>query len=106
MSNEAFREILNQWARECDEQEDLSEITVKLKMSDALRLKALAETFDIRVEDITVDLLHQAIDEIETAMPYQAGNEVIRVEDGLEIYNDAGPTPRYVAALQRLSKNG
>ena len=35
-------------------------------------------------------------------MPYIQGSKVIRIEDGEEIYEDAGPMPRYLAAQKAL----
>ena len=37
-------------------------------------------------------------------MPYVKGSEVIRVEEGEEIFADAGKTPAYVEAEQAISK--
>ena len=54
---------------------------------------------------ITEGLLHSAVMEAEKSMPYVQGSEVIRVEDGEEVYADAGKTPAFVAAEQTLSKS-
>jgi hypothetical protein len=37
-------------------------------------------------------------------MPYVKGSEVIRVEEGEEIYADAGKTPAFVKAEQAISR--
>ena len=37
-------------------------------------------------------------------MPYVKGSEVIRIEEGEEIYADAGKTPAFIEAEQAISK--
>ena len=72
-------------------------------MEDAARLAALHEMYPKRsVEDLLTDLLSAALEEFEASLPYQAGEEIIAVDElGDPLYGDAGPTPRYLA-LSRL----
>ena len=61
--------------------------------------------YSLPVEEITASLLHQALVELEEKMPYVAGERVIRVEEGANIYEDIGPMARYLAAHKAL-RNG
>ena len=47
--------------------------------------------------------MHQALNTLEEQMPYIAGDKVIRVEEGEEVYEDVGPMPRYLAAKRSLA---
>jgi len=51
---------------------------------------------------VVATLIHEALNELEAKMPYVQGNKVIRIEDGEEIYEDAGPMPRYMAEQRKL----
>jgi hypothetical protein len=48
-------------------------------------------------EEILTDLLHTALEELIEAMPYVAGEKVIREDDhGDPVYEDQGPMPRFL----------
>jgi hypothetical protein len=70
--------------------------------SDDVRIKALAEVYSLPEEEVMAGLLHQAINEIEEKMPYIPGDKVIRVEEGVEIFEDVGPMARYLQIKNRL----
>ncbi|MBR9911909.1 MAG: hypothetical protein GYB33_16330 [Gammaproteobacteria bacterium] len=101
MSNSRFREILKAWTKNAADTEELETLEVAVKKSDIQKLQALAEVFNQTPEAITSELLHSAVHEIVEAMPYVAGDKVIRVEDGLNIYEDVGPTPKYLQILKQ-----
>ena len=101
MSSNRFRNVLNTWANDAGNKEEMSDITISIKTSDLHKLQALAEIYMQSLESVTSELLQESIKEIEEAMPYVAGARVIRIEDGQEIYEDVGPTPEYMAALKR-----
>lgn len=68
-----------------------------LPLRDMARVQALRVMYPNRTEEeIIADLLHAALDELETAMPYVPGQQVIAEDDqGDPIYEDLGPTPRF-----------
>lgn len=81
------------------------EVTLKVDQEDLIRLKALAEVFNLSVDEVTTCLLHNILMEVETKLPYRAGNKIIRVEDDDPVYEDIGPTPRYLEAKRRFEKD-
>ena len=53
-------------------------------------------------EELVSDLLSAALDELEAAMPYEAGDRVIREDEyGDPVYEDIGPTPRFLELVRR-----
>jgi hypothetical protein len=59
--------------------------------------------------EIITDLLSVALDMVEIAFPYEQGARVITEDElGDPIYEDVGPTPRFLAIskkhVERLSK--
>jgi hypothetical protein len=56
-------------------------------------------------EQIITDLLGVALQEVAAAMPYVPGTKVIATDDqGDPIYEDAGPTPRFMELTRRNQK--
>lgn len=98
-----FKNMLNDWESESQEASDRVEYTLTLDKHDLVKIKAFAEAYGLDEATITEGLIHSAIKEAEQAMPYVKGSQVIRVEEGEEIYADAGKTPAYVEAEQKLS---
>lgn len=62
------------------------------------------EVYGLEEKSVIADLLAAAIKEAEAAIPYVQSNEVIRVEDGEPVYGDAGRTPAFVEAEQKIAK--
>ena len=77
--------------------------TLKLPVDDVARIEALAMMFPHRgTEGIITDLLSAAVTELEERLPYIEGTKVIaHDEEGNPIYEDVGPTPRYLELLQK-----
>ena len=69
---------------------------------DLIRIEALAEVYNLPRESLVATLLHTVLTEVEEKMPYREGTRVIRMEEGDPIYEDIGPTPRYLAIKNRL----
>ena len=105
MSNQNFIEILKRWRQHLVDSETSETITITVKKSDLNRLEALAKTFNKPLAAITTELLHESINTLEASMPYVPGDKVIRVEEGQEIYEDIGPTPGYLAALNEVENS-
>lgn len=80
---------------------------VRLPIKDAARLHALAELYPRRnLEELISDLLSASLDELESVMPYIRGNRVVATDEmGDPMYEDVGPTPRYLDLTDKyLSK--
>lgn len=77
--------------------------SVRLPVEDAARIAALAEMFPRRTsEELITDLLTAALGEIEASLPYIRGNTVVATdEQGDPVYEDIGPTPRYLELWQK-----
>ena len=99
-----FEQMLSNWEAKAHEINDRAEYTLSLRQSDLVKIKALAEAYELPEAVITEGLLEAAMKEAEQAIPYVKGSEVIRIEEGEEVYADAGKTPAYVRAENRLSK--
>ncbi len=102
---DTFKHMLNHWESRCEASSERVEYTLTLRKHDLIKIKAFAAAYGLDESTITEGLLHSALMEAEQAMPYVKGSEVIRVEDGDEIYADVGKTPAFVAAEQQFAKN-
>lgn len=106
----SFKKLLDTWRTAARVAKTDEEYAVKLPRGDAARLHALAELYEgPDLEQVITDLLSEALDEIEAAMPYVPGERVIREDEfGDPVYEDAGPTPRFLELtrehLERLTK--
>ncbi len=76
-----------------------------IERDDIAKLEALAETYQLPKEEIIASLLSHALEEVERRMPYVAGPKVIRMEEGDPVYEDIGPTPRYLMIKSRIEKS-
>jgi len=101
---DTFEKMLNNWESKSQESSERVEYTLTMHKHDLVKIKAFAQAYGLDEATITQGLIHSAIKEAEQAMPYVKGTDVIRVEEGEEIYADAGKTPVYVEAEQKLSK--
>jgi hypothetical protein len=90
-------DLLNRWQRHEASFTGSLPQSLHLPLRDMARIQALRVMFpNCSEEEILADLLHAALDELETAMPYVPGGQVIAEDDqGDPIYEDLGPTPRF-----------
>ena len=97
-----FKALLDDWSNAVEPEKTEDAYAVKLRVEDAARIRALADLFPgIDHERIISDLLARALDEIEAAIPYEAGDEIIREDEfGDPVYADAGMTPRFLELVQ------
>lgn len=102
----SFKKLLESWRESAAKPRTASEYAVRLPVDDAARLEALAEMFPGRTpEQLITDLLGAALEEVATAMPYVAGRRVISTdEQGDPVYEDIGPTPRFMELARRNRK--
>jgi uncharacterized ParB-like nuclease family protein len=101
-----FKELLEGWRETAAEPRTASEYAVRLPVDDAARLQALVEMFPGRTpEQLITDLLGVALEEVATAMPYVPGRKVISTdEQGDPVYEDIGPTPRFIELARKNRK--
>lgn len=76
-----------------------SEYRIRLPLSDAAKIAALVDMYPSRNEtQIISELLTAALNELERALPYVQGDkEIARDDQDDPIYEDVGPTPRFIA---------
>ncbi|TVP89954.1 MAG: pilin assembly protein [Pseudomonadaceae bacterium] len=93
-----IRDLTREWERSAKGRLTRTDYQVRLPLEDAARLAALQEMYPKRrVEDLITDLLGAALEELEASLPYRQGSEVIAEDElGDPMYDDAGPTPRYL----------
>ncbi|WP_166251516.1 pilin assembly protein [Marinobacter salicampi] len=67
------------------------------------RLEKLSTLYPMKSsQDLVRDLISAALDELETSFPYEQGSKVVAFdEDGFEIYEDKGLTPKFVSLSQK-----
>ena len=77
--------------------------SIKLPQEDAARLRALADLYPRRnITDIVTDLLSAALNDVETSLPYIRGSNVVAVDElGDPLYEDVGPTPKFLSLTQK-----
>src|ERR1700760_1334350 len=102
----SFKKLLESWRETSAAPRTVTEYAVRLPVDDAAQLQALVEMFPGRTaEQIITDLLGVALQEVATAMPYVAGQKVISTdEQGAPMYEDVGPTPRFMELARRNRK--
>ena len=103
MHKMSIKELLESWREHAATPRTAGTWAVHLPLDDAARLAALAEMFPGRsTEQLVTELLGKALKELVAAMPYVAGERVISTdEQGDPVYEDVGPTPRFMALARR-----
>ena len=101
----SFKELLDSWRQSAAAPRTVATYAVRLPLDDAAQLAALAEMFPGRsMEQLITELLGAALKELVATMPYVAGGRVISTDEhGDPVYEDAGPTPRFME-LTRLHR--
>ena len=102
----AFSQLLQDWEKRSAENADLLPTSISVHESDQIKLQALSEMYQLPANEIAAHLLRVALETLEAEMPYIPGSKVIRVEEGSEVYEDAGPMPRYLETQRRLRDAG
>ena len=103
----SFKELLESWRETAAAARTARTFAVHLPLEEAAQLAALAEMFPGRSsEQLITELLATALQELAAAMPYVPGARVISTdEQGDPIYEDVGPTPRFMQ-LAREHRRG
>ncbi|RMF16736.1 MAG: type 1 pili tip component [Gammaproteobacteria bacterium] len=98
--------LAKEWEASAASRLSAREYTLRLPIEDAARVEALAEMYPRRsVENILSELLTAALDELESSFPYVQGEKVVAVDElGDPLYEDVGPTPRFLALSKKYSQ--
>ena len=102
----SFKDLLDHWQRNARPALTATEYPVRLPVDDAARIQALAEMYPgASREQIITDLINAALTEVAASMPYVKGSKVISTdEQGDPIYEDAGPTSRFIELTRKHRK--
>lgn len=97
------RQLLQHWEKTAKGELTRTSYSISLPVEDAAKLQALSEMYPKRpVEQLITDLLSAALREIEEEMPYIKGNKVVAEDEkGDPIYEDTGPTPRFLELTRK-----
>jgi len=93
-----IRDLFEEWEKSASEVRTHHKYTIKLPLSVAARVRALAEMYPGRSEtEIIVDLLATALDELLETIPYVQGDLVTGEDEfGDPFYEDIGAMPRFI----------
>lgn len=98
----SFGNLIERWRSTPATTQCEQRYAIRLHIDDAARVEALSALFPgVDAETVIADLLHQALDAVESAMPYEAGDRIIQKDEfGDPVYEDVGLTPDYVRLLR------
>ncbi|MDH1264290.1 MULTISPECIES: pilin assembly protein [unclassified Pseudomonas] len=98
-----IRELVRHWEQNAKGRLSMSPYHIHLDLEAAARLAALSEMYPKRrPEDIIGELIGAALEELETSLPYVKGSQVVATdEEGHPLYEDIGPTPRFLALSRK-----
>jgi hypothetical protein len=98
-----IRELAKQWEQTAKGRLTNSGYAVHLDIEAAARLAAIAQMYPKRSpEELLGELIGAALEELEASFPYIKGQHVIATdEQGDPLYEDVGPTPRFLALSRR-----
>lgn len=101
-----MRKLLERWQSLSRSPEPRVTLSLSLPLHDAARIYALAEMYPgLDIDEILGDVIHTALDELQEAFPYINGSrKVAEDEFGNPIYEDIGPTPKFLALTQKHLK--
>ena len=90
--------LVQDWEKNAKARLTQKEYKLRLQLEDAARIAALTEMYPLRSqEDIIGELISAALDELETSLPYVAGPRIVAQDEmGDPLYEDIGPTPRFI----------
>ena len=96
------KELVNEWASTARIEHPVMNVSLDLPLELSAHLMALEDMYPGRtIEQLMLDLLSAAVDELEETLPYQQGNKVIAEDEfGDPMYQDVGLTPRFLELTQ------
>ena len=98
-----IKKLLELWEKSCRGRLVVRKYPVRLPIREAARVAALAEMYPMKSQaEIIAELLAVALDGVEAAFPYVQGSRVIAEDErGDPIYEDVGPTPRFLELTRK-----
>jgi len=102
-----IRELIRHWEQNAKGRLTRSPYQIHLDLESAARLAALAEMYPKRSpEDLLGELIGAALEELEASLPYVKGSLVVATDElGDPLYEDIGPTPRFLALSRKYLQN-
>lgn len=100
------QELTQQWEAHASGQISDTQYHIQLQIEDAAKIAALIDMYPKRnAETLIRELLNAALSEFEGSLPYIKGSRIIaRDEMGDPMYEDVGPTPRYLKLTRQHLK--
>lgn len=94
-----IRELAQHWEENAKGRLTKTGYRIHLDVEAAARLAALSEMYPKRqTEELLGELIGAALEELEANFPYIQGQHVVATdEEGDPLYEDVGPTPRFLA---------
>ncbi|MBK5004060.1 pilin assembly protein [Pseudomonas sp. S32] len=94
-----IRELAQHWEQNAAGALSRTEHVLHLDLESEARLAALIDMYPKRTaEELLGELVAAALEELEASFPYVQGHQVIATdEEGDPLYEDVGPTPRFLA---------
>lgn len=92
-----IRELASSWGKANAGSTLEKSYTLTVPVNLAAKIAALSEMYQQTENEILNDLLNAALLEVESSMPYVQGRTVIGEDEcGDPIFEDVGPTPRFI----------
>ena len=97
------QDLLALWESTAKGELTREQYSVRLTLQDAARIQALADLYPRRsIDEIITDLIAAALDDVESSLPYVRGETVVATDElGDPLYEDVGPTPKYLTLTQK-----
>lgn len=97
------RELASHWEHTAKGRLTRSPYEIHLDVEAAARLAALAEMYPKRSPEVLLgELIGAALEELEASLPYVQGSHVVALDElGDPLYEDIGPTPRFLALSRK-----
>ena len=98
-----IRELAQHWEQNAAGTLSRTGHVLHLDLESEARLAALIDMYPKRTaEELLGELVACALEELEASFPYVQGRQVIATdEEGDPLYEDIGPTPRFLALSRR-----
>lgn len=98
-----IRELAHHWEENAKGRLTDTGYSIHLDVEAAARLAAIIEMYPKRhPEELLGELIGAALEELEKSFPYVKGSTVVATdEEGDPLYEDVGPTPRFLALSRR-----
>lgn len=102
-----IRELAQHWEQNAAGTLSRTGHVLHLDLESEARLAALIDMYPKRTaEELLGELVAAALEELEASFPYVQGREVIATdEEGDPLYEDVGPTPRFLSLSRQHLHN-